>query len=210
MLKNANSSKIFNYSDIDTALAEGWYLLRVKPNSELRAEQNLLEQNIPVYCPYITIKLNKRALFQGYLFICLKGNLCFSFHRIKYTRGIVGFVCFDHGSKHIPTPIPEGDKIINDVKNIESAFISQNKANLTQTAFQKGDKVKLNCPLLQYFQGEFIKQSGAGRGLLLVQYIKSVRHNQQICDEIIGKKLIQVPLNQLQKTASSPSNHSHE
>ncbi|KEQ17865.1 transcription termination/antitermination NusG family protein [Endozoicomonas numazuensis] len=183
----------------DYSLAEGWYLLSIKPNQEQRAEQNLLEQNIPVYCPYIVRKDTKQALFQGYLFINLKGNLCFYFHKIKYTRGVVGFVCFDQNTGQFPKPVPSGKKIIEDVKKIELLINRQNEKHTNRHSFHNGDRVKVNSPLFHHYQGRFLKQSGENRGLLLLQYIKETRSNDQLCKETLGEKIIQVPLSQLRK-----------
>ncbi|WP_062270745.1 transcription termination/antitermination NusG family protein [Endozoicomonas arenosclerae] len=172
-------------------------VIRRFPNQEQRAEQNLFEQNIAVYCPYIIGELNKQPLFQGYLFVCLPSDIHIHFHQIKYTRGVVDFIRFDHCSKALPKPIPDGSKVISDVRNIESAINSKHQK--TDAHFHKGDIIKVNNPLFEHLHAEFIKYSGADRGLLLVQYIREIRQHSQLSDQVLGERLINVPLNQIRK-----------
>lgn len=181
----------------DPLHTENWYLLRVKANQEQRAEQNLLEQNIAVYCPYITSEINKQALFQGYIFICLLEDIGFHFHQIKYTRGIIDFIRFDYCSRGLPKPIPNGHKVISDVRDIESAINGSHQK--TDSHFHKGDIIKVNAPLFEHLHAEFIQYSGADRGLLLVQYIREIRQHDQLSGQVLGEQLINVPLSQIRK-----------
>ena len=197
MLQTTSQSSVHPSLSPDAPHAENWYLLRVKANQEQRAEQNLLEQNIAVYCPYLVDGLNKQPLFQGYIFICLSGDICIHYHQIKYTRGIIDFIRFDYCSRELPRPIHDGHKVISDVRDIELAINTrQLKAD---THFHKGDMIKVNNPLFKHLHAEFIQYSGADRGLLLVQYIREIRQHNQLSGQVLGEQLINVPLSQIRK-----------
>ena len=205
MLQNMNHKGVHNTTVAETAispdtpLTESWYLLRAKANQEQRAEQNLQDQNFSVYCPYIVSGLNKQPLFQGYIFICLSEDICFHYHRIKYTRGVIDFIRFDYCARELPKPIPEGPKVICDVKDIESTINSKSQRSQAGTGFHRGDIIKVNNPLFEHLKAEFVKYSGTDRGLLLVQYIREIRQHKKLTDQVLGKRLINFPLSQIRK-----------
>ncbi|QIR15151.1 transcription/translation regulatory transformer protein RfaH [Shewanella aestuarii] len=116
---------------------KSWYLLYCKPREELRAQQNLMLQQIESYLPMIkeikksksTSKLVETPLFPNYLFIRFDPNEI-SVSRIHSTRGASRIV----GCKEVMTPID--DRIIAALKIRVNAI-----EPTSEQPFQKGDRV---------------------------------------------------------------------
>lgn len=118
-----------------------WYLVVTKPQSELKAQENLSRQGYETYLPLAQTsrrrngKYIKRteAFFSRYLFISLNKELD-NWAPIRSTIGVAGMVRFGG----MPAVVPE--KMINDLKNNENEFGYQ---SLEKKELKSGDKVEI-------------------------------------------------------------------
>ena len=166
-------------------LKTGWYLLRTKKGQELRAEQNLEQQGFEVYCP---VSVKQVAFFPTYLFVYLKEEDTALFHKIRSTLGVSGIITFnkvakglyqsgqlpiENYDKLLPFPIPNGDKII---EQLEYYFWQKERIKPTNAErakrFEAGEYVIVNIPLYEHFDAIFVKTHSANRGIVLLQMIE--------------------------------------
>lgn len=118
-----------------------WYLIATKPQSEIKAQQNLLRQGYEVYLPLVQISRRcngqniqrTEALFPRYIFIYLDVELD-NWSPIRSTIGVTGMVRFGGVSAVVPTII------VDKLKKNENEFGLQlfNKKEL-----RLGDKVDI-------------------------------------------------------------------
>jgi transcriptional antiterminator RfaH len=128
---------------------KAWYLLYCKPQSELRAQQNLALQQVESYLPVIKEQKTARgktkvvevSLFPNYLFIHFDPSE-FSVSKIHNTRGASRII----GCKEIMTPID--DAIINQIKTRVDNHTPELVDQLVNELI-KGDKVR-------FTQGPFV------------------------------------------------------
>ena len=118
-----------------------WYLIVTKPQSELKAQENLLRQNYETYLPLVQTSRRRNgknvkrteAFFPRYLFIHLdKENDNWS--PIRSTIGVAGLVRFGG----MPAVVPEN--IIANLKNNENEFGLQ---SFEKKELNQGDKVAI-------------------------------------------------------------------
>ena len=185
----------------------GWYLIRSKPKSEQRAVDHLSDQDFKVYCPFIVQSKRAMALFPQYLFIYLSENDTRHYHKIRNSRGVDTFVCFQNYDPHntpsvnsfqLPQPIPNGEQVIAQVVHLEQEFdeFHQSSSKAVQH-FQEGDEVSFSNPLFQCLKATYIKRLNLDYGMILLQYIQNYRFQNRIHQQLFAEKRIQVPLNQL-------------
>lgn len=193
-------------------LKTGWYLLKTKKGQELRAERHLQQQGFKVYCP---VSIKQVVFFPTYLFVYLREEDKGLFHKIRSTLGVSGIVTFNKVAKGLyqsgqlpaesyhkllPSPIPNGERII---EQLENYFWEKNKIKPTNTErakrFEEGDPVVVNIPLYEHFDAVFLKTHGANRGLVLLKMIEQRWTEEGVLEKTLtGEKEITVELQQLQ------------
>lgn len=118
-----------------------WYLMVTKPQSEFKAQENLLRQGYEIYLPLVqtsrrrngkTIKRTE-AFFPRYLFIFLNKETD-NWASIRSTFGISGMVRFGG----MPAVVP--DNIITNLKSNENEFGLQ---SFEKKELKLGDKVDI-------------------------------------------------------------------
>ncbi|RMG59758.1 MAG: transcription/translation regulatory transformer protein RfaH [Deltaproteobacteria bacterium] len=124
-----------------------WYLVFTKPRDESRALKNLLEGGVPCYLPLLkrsTVRRNVllsvvEPLFPRYLFV--QADLENDYYKIKYTRGVCGFVDFGEG------PVRVDDEIIEEIRRREKdGFIEM---VYKKRRFRKNEKIAIKRGLLK-------------------------------------------------------------
>ncbi len=204
-------------SSRETALKHGWYLLKAKYRAEIKAQDNLESQGFEAYCPLIQEKSCRAPLFPGYVFIRLSEKDLPSYHKIRSTRGITQVVRFNKVShklynegklpkgelgKLLPSPIPNGDQMIDQIE----AFVWKYNGCIPDEKpisirFREGESVLYDNPLFRHLESTFIKGVNMDRGIILIQFIESLRTKEGIEEQVIAKKHIEVPLKDLQKVS---------
>ena len=200
-------------------LKQGWYLVKVKCREELRAVENLDNQDFEVYCPQYREGRGRQAiLFPGYIFIRLSSKDLDKYHKIRSTRGVSTVVSFNQSRRklynqgHIksdsreelqlllPQPIPNGDNIIEQVEEIIWNLNGCKAEEKTSgSKFSEGDHVFYRNPLFQHLKTTFVKGMGSARGLILIEFIKSQRTEEGIEETTTGHRELTVPLEDLEK-----------
>lgn len=118
-----------------------WYLVATKPQSEFKAQENLLRQNYETYLPLVQTSHRRNgknvnrteAFFPRYLFICLDKETD-NWSPIRSTIGVAGMVRFSG----MPAVVPE-NMIVN-LKNNENEFGLQ---SFEKKELKQGDKVDI-------------------------------------------------------------------
>lgn len=205
-------------------LKEGWYLLKTRTRQEQRAVENLEAQGFDVYSPVVKQRvkglLREETLFPGYIFLYLDLQDLDRYHKIRSTRGVQEIVFFNRITRKLhqdgrlskeqegnveqllPRPIPNGDEVINDIKNIVETLNhkAEGLAGGAAEAFKVGDKVIMNHPLYRDLEMTFLHNLSSNRGLILVQYIKKQRTADGETErKVISEKEIKVNINDLEK-----------
>ncbi|RZQ56281.1 transcription/translation regulatory transformer protein RfaH [Pseudidiomarina tainanensis] len=148
-----------------------WLVVRTKPRQELRALQNLENQNIQVFLPMLTsskVRRGKRVdidepMFPGYLFIQLTDTLE-NLHKVKHTFGVLSILRF-------------GQKLaeVNDELIVELQKLNEQHSVRLKSAPEPGDKVTINDGPFKGFLAKVIKLDGASRCIVLLDWL-----NQQV------------------------------
>jgi len=118
-----------------------WYLVVTKPQSEFKAQENLLRQGYETYLPLVQTtrrrngkKVNRtEAFFSRYLFISLDKETD-NWSPIRSTIGVAGMVRFGG----VPAVVPE--TMIDNLKQNENEFGLQ---SIEKKELKKGDKVEI-------------------------------------------------------------------
>ena len=202
-------------SSSEAAFRQGWYLLKTKVREELRAQEHLENLNFEAYCPIIEEKGKSAPLFAGYLFIRLASKDLPSFHKIRSTRGVSGFIRFnriahrlnnqgrlprDEQGTLLPSPIPNGDELIEQIEQyamMHGAKPSVDKPNIS--AFSEGESVLYDNPLFRHLETTFLRGVNVSRGLILIEFIESQRTDEAVEKRVVAKKTLEVPLKDLHK-----------
>ena len=171
----------------------GWYLIKTKSRSEFKAVKNLHNQHFETFCPVVesdNIEDKDKPLFPGYLFLFLDETKSEQHYKIRSTLGVSDFVRFnrvDRGlyadgrisghdidvQKLLPQPIPRGDKIIKEIKELVHHLKTRKGGNLF---LEKGDNVMICHPLYEHLKATFVKGLSNERGLVLIEYIQRQRN----------------------------------
>lgn len=194
---------------------QGWYLLKTKAREEERAKAHMDNQGFEVYCPMIKEKGKSVPLFAGYLFIRLDVKDLPLYHKIRSTRGVSEFVRFnriahrlhkqgrlptDEMGVLLPTPIPNGDQLIEQIELFATTYGVEASANEGKTAnFSSGEAVLYDHQLFRHLKTSFVKGINMNRGLILIQFIESQRTEDGIEEQVMAEKTLEVPLKDLQK-----------
>lgn len=204
-------------SSKEAVLKHGWYLLKAKHREEIRARDNLEHQGFEAYCPLIQEKSVRSPLFPGYLFIRLSKKDLPSYHKIRSTRGIIQVVHFNRITqklynegrlpkedlrKLLPRPIPDGDQLIDQIE----AFVWKHNGCIPDEKpatlrFKEGESVLYDNPLFQHLESTFVKGINMDRGIILIQFIESLRTDDGVKEQVVARKEIEVPLKDLQKVS---------
>jgi len=143
-----------------------WFLLQTKSRDELRAEENLNNQNITTFCPQIAVekivrgkrKIVDEVLFPGYIFVQLDASSP-SFTSIRSTRGVAKFVAF--GSE--PSPVP--DELITLIQQRIEQIGDDESENL---AYKPGEKLEIIEGAFKGMEAIFTEPDGDRRAIVLV------------------------------------------
>ncbi len=187
-------------------LKSGWYLVRSKPKGECTAITHLTSQCVTVYCPYLDLTEKKQPMFPGYLFVYLSADPSHQYHCVRYSPGVSDFVSFNisQASKScLPQPIPNGDRIIADVKEIARQQSLQVHLHQPTATLSPGDRVTLKNELFKDLIATFIRPTNTARGLILLSYIQKIRRQETVITQSIAEKTIELPLSQMDKADGS-------
>ena len=118
-----------------------WYLVVTKPQSEFKAQENLLRQGYEIYFPLVQTSCRRNgkivnrteAFFPRYLFINLNKETD-NWAPIRSTFGVAGLVRFGG----VPAVVPE--KMVANLKSNENEFGLQ---SLEKKELKLGDKVEI-------------------------------------------------------------------
>ncbi|MDC0198013.1 transcription/translation regulatory transformer protein RfaH [Candidatus Thioglobus sp.] len=140
---------------------KSWYLLKIKPNQEAIALQNLQNQDYDTYCPNAFINNKKITLFPGYLFINLD-NEKQNWLPIRSTKGVLNFVKFGLNFAKVP------NNIIQLIKKNE-----QNSLNklINLDNFKPGDKVQITEGIFKNCNAIFKSFKSSDRVILLINLL---------------------------------------
>ena len=203
-------------ADFET-LKSGWYLIKTKVREELRAVDNLENQNFEAYCPQYIEKKKEVPLFPGYIFVLLSHQDIERYHKIRSSRGVSAIVTFNtmsqkrfeggYGSSSkcelqdlLPRPIPGGHKIIDQIEEIiwslNGCQPGQKPASVT---YEQGDRAAHKNPLYKHLEFTFLHGDKNQRGLFLVQYIESLRTEEGVERRLISEQRMDIPYKELEK-----------
>ena len=154
--------------DLDTFR---WYLVKTKPRAEERVLNYLRFANysylFPTYWKTVLFgrKREKKPLFPGYVFALLR--LKRDYHKIRYTRGVSGFVKFGG------LPIPVHEEIIESLK---ARTRDDGTVRMVSKPLRKGEVVKISEGPFAGFEAVFLESLNDGeRVALLLKGLNSAR-----------------------------------
>lgn len=199
-------------------IKQGWYLVKAKPGEELRAVENLENQEFEAYCPVYLESGRNTVLFPGYVFVYLCSKDLERYHKIRSTRGVARIVTFnqmyrksferghiksptqDDLQKLLPQPMPNGEQIIHQIKEIIWTLNGNKPEEKPKSSqFKEGEQVRINNVLFQHLQSTFIRGINVDRGLVLIEFIKSQRVGDEVIKEQVTRKEIEVSIGELEK-----------
>jgi len=146
-----------------------WYLVVTKPQSEFKAQENLLRQGYQTYLPLVQTSRRRNgknvkrteAFFSRYLFISLdKENDDWS--PIRSTIGIVGIVRFGG----IPAVVPES--MIDNLKKNENEFGLQ---SIKKKELLPGEKIEIINGPFEGYKAIYQKMKSADRVSVLLDVV---------------------------------------
>jgi len=163
--------------------SSGWYLAASKPRQELRAVENLSNQQIKCYCPLITVekisggkkRLITEPMFSGYLFIRLSPEDG-SWHKVRSTRGIRDWVRFGGTIARLPA------ELVRELIEQESKLAN----NYQQNDFKPGDRVTILSGPFQGLNGIFQAKNGQQRSMLLIDFLGKTNRLTIENDQIVA------------------------
>ncbi|MRX27163.1 transcription/translation regulatory transformer protein RfaH [Kangiella sp. HZ709] len=146
-----------------------WYLIQAKPKQQLRAKENL--ENQDVECFYPTIELEKivrgrrqmvnEPLFSNYIFIKLDDE-DINWSKIRSTRGVRDFVRFGIDVAKVP------EQLVQQLK-FDTGIIDSNM--LETNAPREGDKVIITKGAFKEFEGIYQSPSDEERSIILLNIL---------------------------------------
>ena len=146
-----------------------WYLVVTKPQSEFKAQENLLRQGYEIYLPLVqTLRrrngknINRtEAYFPRYLFISLDKQTD-NWSPIRSTIGVAGLIRFGG----LPAVVPKD--LIENLKNNEDDFGLQ----LTQKKeLKQGDKVEIIDGPFEGYKAVYQKMKSTERVSVLLDIV---------------------------------------
>lgn len=146
-----------------------WYLIITKPQSEIKAQENLLRQGYETYLPLVQTlrrrngKNIKRteAFFPRYLLISLDKKTD-NWSPIRSTVGVVGIVRFGG----MPAVVP--NTILDNLKKNENEFGLQSIEN---KVLNQGDKVKIIDGPFEGYKAVYQKMKSTERVSVLLDIV---------------------------------------
>ena len=146
-----------------------WYLVVTKPQSEFKAQENLLRQGYETYLPLVQTSRRRNgkivnrteAFFPRYLFIHLdKENDNWS--PIRSTLGVAGLVRFGG----MPAVVPEN--MVANLKNNENEFGLQ---SFEKKELKQGDKVEIIDGPFEGYKAIYQKMKSSERVSVLLDIV---------------------------------------
>ncbi len=138
-----------------------WYLIQTKPQQELTAAQNLVNQDYTVFHPQAKINNKIVALFPRYLFIQLD-NQSQNWSPIHSTKGVSNFVRFGLQFAKVP------DEVICCIKKRETKTANK---YIDLGRFKSGDKVRVTEGTFKGCEAIFNSYNADERLILLMKII---------------------------------------
>ena len=138
-----------------------WYLIQTKPQQELTAAQNLVNQDYTVFHPQAKINNKIVALFPRYLFIQLD-NQSQNWSPIHSTKGVSNFVRFGLQFAKVP------DEVICCIKKRETKTTNK---YIDLGRFKSGDKVRVTEGAFKGCEAIFNSYNADERLILLMKII---------------------------------------
>ena len=140
---------------------KNWYLIQTKPQQELTAAQNLVNQDYTVFHPQAKINNKIVALFPRYLFIQLD-NQSQNWSPIHSTKGVSNFVRFGLQFAKVP------DEVICCIKKRETKTANK---YIDLGRFKSGDKVRVTEGAFKGCEAIFNSYNADERLILLMKII---------------------------------------
>jgi len=152
-----------------------WLLLQTKPREELRALEQLQNQNCQAYCPQIPIEkitrgkrtTNLEPLFPGYIFVPNPDTTqdhALTYTSIRSTRGVSKIVRFGTDYTLLPNQLIESIE-----QRIKS--MAQSKSGSYTTAPQAGDKVTITSGPFKGLEAIYDQPNGEMRSMVLISLL---------------------------------------
>lgn len=146
-----------------------WYLVVTKPQSEFKAQDNLLRQGYETYLPLVQTARRRNgkkiqrteAFFPRYLFISLDKETD-NWSPIRSTIGVAGMVRFGG----MPAVVPEN--MVANLKNNENEFSLQ---SIEKKEPQQGDKIEIIDGPFVGHSAIYQKMKGAERVSVLLDIV---------------------------------------
>lgn len=159
-----------------------WYLIVTKPQSEFKAQENLLRQGYETYLPLVQTSSRRNgknvkrteAFFPRYLFISLNKETD-NWSPIRSTIGVAGLIRFGG----LPAVVSE--IMIENLKNNENEYGLQ---SIEKKQLKQGDKVEIIDGPFEGHMAVYQKMKGAERVSVLLDIVgKNTQVNLSI-DEL--------------------------
>ncbi len=148
-----------------------WYLVKTKPREEERVLGHLRNARYSYLFPtfWKTVlfgrKREKRPLFPGYIFAYLR--LKRDYHKIRYTRGVLGFVRFGN----LPAQVDD-----NIIESLKARTRDDGTVRMISRPLKEGDRVKIADGPFAGFEAVFVESLNDGeRVALLLEGLNSAR-----------------------------------
>lgn len=146
-----------------------WYLVVTKPQSEFKAQENLLRQGYEIYLPLVQTSrrrndkniIRTEVFFPRYLFISLDKETD-NWSPIRSTFGVAGMVRFGG----MPAAVPES--LIDNLKKNENEFGLQ---SLENKALKQGDKVEIIDGPFEGYKAIYQKMKSTERVSVLLDIV---------------------------------------
>lgn len=146
-----------------------WYLVVTKPQSEFKAQENLLRQGYETYLPLVQTSYRRNgrnvkrteAFFPRYLFISLNKETD-NWSPIRSTIGVAGLIRFGG----LPAVVPEN--LVINLKNNEDEFGLQ---SIEKKELKQGDKVEIIDGPFQGHNAIYQKMKSAERVSVLLDIV---------------------------------------
>lgn len=146
-----------------------WYLVVTKPQSEFKAQENLLRQGYETYLPIVQTSRRRNgknvnrteAFFPRYLFIYLDKETD-NWAPIRSTFGVAGLVRFGG----LPAVVPE--LMVTNLKNNENEFGLQ---SFEKKEFKQGDKVEIIDGPFEGYKAVYQKMKSTERVSVLLDIV---------------------------------------
>ena len=140
---------------------KNWYLIKIKPQQEAIATQNLTNQNFNVFFPKAVINNKTTPLFPSYLFIELDDKIQ-NWTPIRSTKGVSNFVRFGLSFAKVP------NQIINLIKTQQQQTIEK---MINICSHHKGDYLEIQTGVFKGQQAIFQNYNSSDRVTVLLKLI---------------------------------------